>query len=170
MTANGVEAVLRAIIDNARMAFSETHADDEARCRAMAAALSEVNYLDAPGEDVHPQSLNRLSWRCFHCGEVFTDENAAREHFGFDQASDPACRIKAGAEGSLVKALRAAENAAASAIHMVHNQDTDGFKAYYAAQSRSISAIQAAEEAGYERGLSDGRASLRRSPSPGVRK
>jgi hypothetical protein len=34
---------LRNIIDNARMAFAETHHDDESRCRAMAAHLSAVD-------------------------------------------------------------------------------------------------------------------------------
>lgn len=36
---------LRAIIDNARQAFAETHTDDEARCRAMAAHLHEVDAI-----------------------------------------------------------------------------------------------------------------------------
>lgn len=34
---------LEAIIDNARMAYAETHPDDETRCRFMAAALSAVD-------------------------------------------------------------------------------------------------------------------------------
>ncbi len=34
---------LKSIIDNARMAFAETQTDDETRCRAMAAALSDVD-------------------------------------------------------------------------------------------------------------------------------
>jgi hypothetical protein len=39
---------LAEIIDNARMAFAETQPDDEARMRAMAAALSAVDEIDIP--------------------------------------------------------------------------------------------------------------------------
>lgn len=31
-------------------------------------------------------------WRCFICGEVFTDEKAAFLHFGGDAGSPPGCR------------------------------------------------------------------------------
>jgi len=32
------------------------------------------------------------TWRCFHCGEVFTDPVKAEEHFGFSRAgSKPKC-------------------------------------------------------------------------------
>jgi hypothetical protein len=30
-------------------------------------------------------------WRCFHCGEVFTDKHAAADHFGLDLGTLPAC-------------------------------------------------------------------------------
>lgn len=47
-------------------------------------------------------------WRCFHCGDVFTDEAEAREHFGADYDVDPACAIKAD-EGGLVGEIRRLE-------------------------------------------------------------
>lgn len=34
-------------------------------------------------------------WRCFHCDEVFTDKAEAREHFGSDEWTTPACRLSA---------------------------------------------------------------------------
>ena len=30
-------------------------------------------------------------WRCFHCGQVFVDEEAAAEHFGERESSRPIC-------------------------------------------------------------------------------
>jgi hypothetical protein len=36
---------------------------------------------------------NRLTWRCFHCGEVFTDIEAAKEHFGPDRDKPAKCQI-----------------------------------------------------------------------------
>ena len=97
------------------------------------------------------------NWRCFHCDEVFYDEHSAKLHFGMDQCSDPACKIKMGAEGSLVNALRKAEAELADAWLAIHNESTEAAKAYYAQQSRHGEQLRAAEELGYERGLADGR-------------
>ena len=35
-----------------------------------------------------------MAWTCFHCGDVFTDEDAAREHFGPDPWDKVYCRIR----------------------------------------------------------------------------
>lgn len=96
-------------------------------------------------------------WRCFHCGDVFTDEGSASLHFGRDEDSEPACVIKAGAEQGLLGALREAEDAAADARHAIADETTDSAKAYYAQATRHAAALRNAEEAGYERGLADGR-------------
>ena len=32
-------------------------------------------------------------WVCFHCGERFLHQNDARDHFGFDPGSQPACQF-----------------------------------------------------------------------------
>lgn len=103
-------------------------------------------------------------WRCFHCGDVFTDERSARLHFGRDETSIPACVIKAGAEQGLLTALREAEYAAADAWHAVADECTDASKAYYAQATRHAVALRNAEELGYERGLADGR-SLTSAPA-----
>ncbi|WP_374413313.1 hypothetical protein [Novosphingobium colocasiae] len=97
-------------------------------------------------------------WRCFHCGDTFTDEQSARLHFGRDERSEAACVIKAGAEGQLLKALRDAEYQADDAIQRMHDESTDAAKAYHQQRCRHTQALIAAEELGYERGLTDGRA------------
>lgn len=97
------------------------------------------------------------TWRCFHCDAVFTDRHDAARHFGRDEGKTPACIIK-GAEGGLLRSLRDAENQADEAIAAMHDESTDIAKAYHRATARHTQALQAAEEAGYEKGLADGRA------------
>lgn len=94
-------------------------------------------------------------WICYHCGEVCKDRQSARLHFGRDERSEAACIIKAGAEGSLLKALRNAEEQADDAIQAMHNESTDAAKAYHRQQCRHTQSLIAAEETGYERGLAD---------------
>lgn len=45
--------------------------------------------IAAPASSVPPSAS--LEWRCFHCGMVFTDEQAAREHFGRTRHDIRAC-------------------------------------------------------------------------------
>ena len=94
-------------------------------------------------------------WRCFHCGDVFTDPARARQHFGRTEDSTPACVIK-GADGGLLKALRDAEEQADDAIQAMHAESTDAAKAYNRQRRRHTQALIAAEESGYEKGLRDG--------------
>lgn len=96
-------------------------------------------------------------WRCFHCDETFTDEHCARLHFGNDEGRTPACQIK-GSEGSLVEALRRAENDAADAWHAIHNETTDAAKAYFAQNARHQEQLRAVEQIGYDRGIADAKA------------
>lgn len=98
----------------------------------------------------------RISWTCFHCDESFTDARCARLHFGVDEGSTPACRIE-GSEGGLVEALREAQQDAANAWDALHNETTDVHRAYYAATSRFRTALRAAEETGFARGMADER-------------
>lgn len=46
-------------------------------------------------------------WRCFHCDEVFTDEAAARDHFGETPATVPACQPSDVIVRDLLKQIRA---------------------------------------------------------------
>lgn len=97
-------------------------------------------------------------WTCFHCGETFTSVGCARLHFGPSEDSTAACLIKAGAERSILKALRDAEQSEAKAWHLLHDDCLDFARAYSAQCSRHQQALISAEELGYERGLDDGRA------------
>lgn len=95
-------------------------------------------------------------WRCFHCGDVFTDHRDAAMHFGPDDGKTPACQIK-GSEHGLLRALRDAETEADEAIQRMHAESTDAAKAYHRQRCRHNQAMMAAEECGYAKGLADGR-------------
>ena len=45
-------------------------------------------------------------WTCFHCGETFTTEGSASDHFGERPGDVAACRIKSGEERGLVMQIR----------------------------------------------------------------
>lgn len=92
-------------------------------------------------------------WTCFHCGETFHTVGAARDHFGSDIMDDPGCRIKLGAERGLLMALRKAQEELAA----YRREDTALSKELYRMQSQHAEHIGLAEEAGFERGLADGR-------------
>lgn len=96
-------------------------------------------------------------WTCFHCGETFTTPGIARDHFGFDPSCDPACRIKAGAERGLVMALRKAEADCDELRHLLHDEASEAYRLYAAQTTRHRAQLMATEEAGYEKGLGDGR-------------
>lgn len=107
-------------------------------------------------EPVDPLVEATTEWRCFHCDEAFTDRREAALHFGADEGKTPACQIK-GSDRGLLRALRDAEAEADEAIQRMHDESTDAAKAYHRQRCRHTQALMAAEEAGYERGLSDGR-------------
>lgn len=105
-----------------------------------------------------PQTaVEPAAWRCFHCGDVFTDEHAARLHFGSDETQAPACQIK-GAEGGLVEALRRAEKDCADAWHAIHSEATDSAKAYFGQAARHQEQLRVIEQVGYDRGITDAKA------------
>lgn len=95
-------------------------------------------------------------WRCFHCGDTFRSERTAREHFGSDESATPACRIKAGAEGGLLTALRESERALAEAWGTIHGESSEAQRALAHQAARHYQQLTVAEETGYERGLRDG--------------
>lgn len=120
--------------------------------------------IKAAWQNIIAEGLSKFSrptgWRCFHCDEVFFTANDARLHFGMDQCSDPACKIKMGAEKSLLVALRRAETELQDAWAAIHNENTEAAKAYCAQQSRHGEQLRAAEELGYERGIKDSTAHI----------
>lgn len=96
-----------------------------------------------------------MEWRCFHCDEVFADRRCAQAHFGPDETSTPACRIKAGAEGSLLTALRRSEADCNEMMQRIQSETTDAATAYYAQMARHQEQLRIAEELGFERGIAE---------------
>jgi flagellar biosynthesis/type III secretory pathway protein FliH len=86
------------------------------------------------------------AWACFHCDETFTNPAAARDHFGPTCMDTPACQIDA-------KRLRDMENE----LERYRNEDTDLHRQISHLQSEQQTALRRAEEAGYAKGLKDGR-------------
>lgn len=94
-------------------------------------------------------------WTCFHCGETFKTPGAARDHFGFSQAGDPACRIKVGAERGLLMALRKAEQELAECRAEAPREVEAIAREMVRLQSMHADALRAAEEMGFKRGVAD---------------
>ena len=91
-----------------------------------------------------PPDRLAVSWRCFHCDEVFTDRASAAAHFGPSIWSDPACTVDA----SKLRELEAE-------LARYREEDTDLHRALHAKDCKMTRAVQEAEEAGYARGLRD---------------
>lgn len=92
-------------------------------------------------------------WTCFHCGETFTTVGSAADHFGANPLAKPGCieKVELGGERGLLMALRKAQEQIAR--HM--DEDTDIHNAMRRMQSQHSDSLNAAEEAGYARGLRD---------------
>lgn len=117
----------------------------------------EATFVRASAPQPDAKASGVEGWRCFHCDEVFTDEHAARLHFGVDEGATPTCLIK-GSEGGLVEALRRAEKDAADAWFAIHNETTDAAKAFHAQAARHQEQLRAVEQVGYDRGIAGAKA------------
>jgi len=118
--------------------------------------LADAEAAGARAERTRLRSAgNPRRWRCFHCDEVFVTEDEARDHFGFDCSCDPACRIKAGEERGLVKALRAAEENLARLVGDLHAENGEAMKQLRRVQAQIGEHARDAEQAGYDRALRD---------------
>lgn len=93
------------------------------------------------------------SWRCFHCGETFTDVKCAQDHFGGDLLALAACQIKA-EEGGLVELIRKQE----AELDRHRSEDTASYREFYSLGADHTTKLRQAEEDGYAKGLADGRA------------
>lgn len=101
-------------------------------------------------------------WTCFHCGETFTRESEAADHFGHSQLQEAACivRVQHGGERGLLAALRKSECELVDALNAIHDETLTAYQQMRAQQGRHSEALRIAEEAGYERGLADMRKEL----------
>ena len=90
-----------------------------------------------------------LYWRCFHCDEIFTAEEAAREHFGPHELCSPACHIDI------------AEYRRMETVHQAHLSETDeASTAFHAMRADHAQALIREEEKGYSKGVADMNAAL----------
>jgi hypothetical protein len=103
--------------------------------------------------DETPQSPTQSvshEWRCFHCGELFSDRAAAAEHFGVSEIETPACKLNAMEGGLLGLVRRQAEQ-----IEAYHREDTASYREFYSLGADHARALIREEQKGYERGLAD---------------
>ncbi len=128
----------------------------------MSEAEASSDRLPAVMIDEDHYAVPAHGWTCFHCGETFLSPGAARDHFGADQLQDPACRIKAGEEQGLVRALRRAE----SELARYRCEDSDADRAMAAMRSDHAQALIVEEEKGYARGLRDARREFEQGRDP----
>ena len=94
--------------------------------------------------------MPRKQWRCFHCDQVFTSERWAREHFGDDFYSYPACRI-AHHEGSLVSYIRKLE----AEVHDHRSENHEVLLSAYSLMAEARGVESAAEQRGYDKGVKE---------------
>jgi len=95
-------------------------------------------------------SAQAMTWRCFHCNEVFTDVAEAQVHFGSDQYSTPACQLTA-LEGGLVRFLREQEEE----LRRYRSEDTASYREFYALGAEHSVKLRREEERGYAKGHED---------------
>jgi hypothetical protein len=88
----------------------------------------------------------RKTWRCFHCDEVFRGPLRAALHFGSRQDAAPACKINAVIFRKLELELA-----------KYRAEDTDLHRQIAAMEGKHQLSLMRAEEAGYSKGLRDGR-------------
>jgi hypothetical protein len=97
-----------------------------------------------------------MTWRCFHCDDVFEKRSEASAHFGYQVDATPACKIAPDLRG-LIKFMRLQE----SELHRLRRDDSDAARQLYALGAEHAVALRSAEEKGYARGLHDANAAFR---------
>lgn len=86
-------------------------------------------------------------WRCFHCGDEFTDEAEAREHFGDTMDDEPICQVTAERYRTVERELVAYQNESDATA-----------RTFYDIGHRAAVAERDAEQKGYDRGIADAKA------------
>lgn len=93
-----------------------------------------------------------MSWRCFHCGDVFVTSEAAAGHFGLDQLQEPGCvAVLRNGESHLLDRILDLEKELAG----YRAEDSDIIQWQRSKQSDHVQALTRAEEAGYAKGVAD---------------
>lgn len=104
-------------------------------------------------EEGAPAKPDPVHWRCFHCDATFTraQERWAREHFGATSDENPVCLMRTPGEGSLLTALRNAQDELAQR----RAEDSDLMRAVFAQAADHGQEVKQAEENGYAKALRD---------------
>jgi hypothetical protein len=84
------------VIAELREKLAEAERDRAAEAWAAGDSLNDLNRLYTVAKQRATRAEQKLEaaeqqWRCFHCGDVFTDEESARDHFGETECAEPAC-------------------------------------------------------------------------------
>jgi len=96
----------------------------------------------------------RMTWRCFHCGDVFRSPKHAASHFGIDELQMPGCvAVLRHGESHLLDRIRDLEQQ----LERYRNEDSDLMRYYQSKQADHAQALIREEERGYAKGLRDGR-------------
>lgn len=91
------------------------------------------------------------AWRCFFCDELFTDPQAAANHFGCDHpGNEPLCKL-AQVDGGIAKVIADL----ASTLHGFQIEDNASFREFYSLGADHARALIREEQRGYDRGLAD---------------
>lgn len=93
------------------------------------------------------KSEQGTEWRCFHCGDVFTDEAEAREHFGDTMDDEPICQVTAERYRTVERELVGYQNESDATA-----------RTFYDIGHRAAVAERGAEQKGYDRGIADAKA------------
>lgn len=88
-------------------------------------------------------------WRCFHCDELFTDRDAAADHFGWNEYGAAACRV----DGGLAHAYRVQENE----LRRSREEDTDLHRSLWSLGAKAEVARREWGDKEYARGVAAGR-------------
>ena len=97
-----------------------------------------------------------MTWRCFHCDDVFEKRSEASAHFGYQVDATPACKIAPDLRG-LIKFMRWQEGE----LHRFRRDDSDAARQLYALGTEHAAALRSEEEKGYARGIRDANATIR---------
>ena len=104
----------------------------------------EVDMSDLHEAITALQQSKPEEWKCFQCGEVFTDKDKAAEHFGHYQHQQPACTIDV------------AEYRRMEELHRQYlNEETEKDRAMYSMRAEHATALRRAEEEGYNKGITE---------------
>lgn len=103
--------------------------------------------LDVPAGERKPE------WRCFHCDEVFTDPKEAALHFGCMLDDHAACKRLNDDDRALLKTIADLSARWTRCL----NEDCDASRVYHSMSADMARKVREAEEAGYAKGLADGR-------------